>query len=57
MADIPWEAERPRSSSLDVSKAKSTLDNKPLELTDTLKKLKNEKIKNSKKSCEEGVLQ
>ena len=38
--DMKWLAERPRDSSLDVSKANSTLKAKPLPLVDSLMKLK-----------------
>lgn len=42
MKDIVWKARRPADSSLDVSKAKSMLSNKPLNLDGALKELKNE---------------
>ena len=36
MADMKWRAERPEDSSLDVSKAYSTLDNKPQDIEESL---------------------
>ena len=42
MSDIKWIARRPRDSSLDVSKAKRILNNKPLNLRDSLLRLKRE---------------
>jgi dTDP-4-dehydrorhamnose reductase len=40
MKDMHWPAKRPRDSSLDVSKANSTLKSKPLLLSDAMSKLK-----------------
>ena len=44
MYEMSWKAKRPRDSSLNVSKASSILDSKPLELNQALKTMKKEKI-------------
>jgi len=40
--EIPWIAQRPKGSSLDVSKTLKTFHNKPLNIKDALEKLKEE---------------
>jgi dTDP-4-dehydrorhamnose reductase len=42
MDDLNWKALRPKDSSLDTSKASSALQEKPYNITDSLKKLKEE---------------
>jgi dTDP-4-dehydrorhamnose reductase len=42
MEELSWKARRPRDSSLDVSKARGALENRPLELGYALKLLKAE---------------
>lgn len=40
---MPWKARRPKDSSLNVSKAVTMLNNKPLKLDQALETMKNEK--------------
>lgn len=42
MDEIPWETNRPRDSSLDISKARNILHNKPLEINNALKEFRAE---------------
>jgi len=42
MSEMGWLAERPVDSSLDTSKARALLDNKPMELSESLKRLRDE---------------
>jgi dTDP-4-dehydrorhamnose reductase len=45
MDEMSWKAKRPRDSSLNVSKASTILDSKPLKLSQALKTMKKEKSK------------
>ena len=45
--DMDWLARRPRDSSLDVSKAKAELINKPLVIEEALRTLKDELVEGS----------
>lgn len=47
MCDLNWDARRPRDSSLDTSKARNALANKPLTLGESLQILKKE-LRNTK---------
>lgn len=44
MCELKWKASRPKDSSLDVSKAMKNLYNKPLQIKDAVRKLKEELI-------------
>jgi dTDP-4-dehydrorhamnose reductase len=46
MDEMPWKARRPKDSSLNVSKASTLLDSKPLKLNHALEIMKKEKIEN-----------
>ena len=47
MCDLKWDARRPRDSSLDTSKARCVLDNKPLTLSQSLQILKKSLVINN----------
>lgn len=52
MNEIPWKAKRPKDSSLNIGKANSLLNAKPLKLNQALKKMKEENIKKQIKADE-----
>jgi dTDP-4-dehydrorhamnose reductase len=46
MDEMSWKAKRPKDSSLNISKASTVLDSKPLKLNHALEIMKKEKIEN-----------